>query len=100
MINLELRFNNTDETGNYLLEEINHNDIMSEKHKKTCKYLNYIEHLLILALTVTICVSISAFFSLVCVPVGIKSSAVGLKIFAITTGIKKYKSIIKKKEEA
>ena len=62
MINLELRFNNTDETGNYLLEETNHNDLMSEKHKKTCKYLNYVEHLLILALTVTICVSISALF--------------------------------------
>ena len=29
-----------DETWNYLLEETNHNDLMSEKHKKTCKYLN------------------------------------------------------------
>ena len=34
--------------------------------------------------------------SLVGVPVGIASSAVGLKICAITAGIKKYKSIIKK----
>ena len=53
----------------------------------------------ILILTVTGCVSISAFVSLVCVPVGITSSAVGIKIFAVTAGIKKYKSIIKKKKE-
>ena len=26
---------------------------MSEKHKKTCKYLNYVENLLILASTIT-----------------------------------------------
>ena len=65
---------------------------MSEKYKKTYKYLNYVEHLLILVLTVTDCVSISAFASLVCVPVYITCSAVGIKIFAITAGIKKYKS--------
>ena len=55
--------------------------------------------MLILASAVTACVSISAFSSLVCVPVGITSSAVGLKIFAITAGIKKYKSIIKEKKK-
>ena len=71
---------------------------MSEKHKKTCKYLNCVEPLLILASTVTGCVSISAFTSLVAVPVGITSSTVGLKICAFTAGIKKYKSIIKKKK--
>ena len=42
---------------------------MSEKYKRTCKYLNYVEHLLIIASTVTGCVSISAFASLICVPV-------------------------------
>ena len=72
---------------------------MSEKYKKTCKYLNYVEHLLILVSTITGCVSISAFASLVCVRVGITSSAVGIKICAITAGIKKYKSIIKKKKK-
>ena len=72
---------------------------MSEKYKKTCKYLNYVEHLLILASTVTGCVSISAFASLVCVPVGVMSYVVGMKICAITAGIKKYKSIIKKKKK-
>ena len=52
---------------------------MSEEYKKTCKYLNYVEHLFILVSTVTGCVSISAFDSLVSVPVGITSSAVGIK---------------------
>ena len=72
---------------------------MNEKYKKACKYLNYVEHLLILVSTVTGCVSISAFASLVCVPVGITSSAVGIKICAITTGNKMHKLIIKKKQK-
>ena len=55
---------------------------MSGKHKKTCKYLNYVEHLLILASTVTVCISISEFASLVGVPVGTASSAVRIKICA------------------
>ena len=72
---------------------------MSEKYKKTCKYLNYVEHLLILASTIAGCVSISAFASLVCVPVGITSSAVEINICAMIAGIKKCKSIIKKKKK-
>ena len=48
---------------------------------------------------VTGCVSISAFASLVCVSGGITSSALGIKICAITAGIKKYNSIIKKKKK-
>ena len=44
-------------------------------------------------------VSVSAFASLVRVLVGITSSAIGIKICAITAGIKKYKSIIKKKKK-
>ena len=70
---------------------------MSEKYKKTCKYLNYVEQVLILVSTVTGCVSISAFASLVCVPVGITSSVVGMNICGITAGIKKYKLVIKKR---
>ena len=53
---------------------------MSEKYKKTCKYLHYVENLLILVSTVTGCVSISAVASLFFSPVGITSSAVGIKI--------------------
>ena len=89
----------TGETRNYLLEEINHNDLISENYKKACKYLNHVEHLLILVSPLTGCVSISAFASLVCVPVGVASFAVEIKISAITAGIKKYKSIIKKKKK-
>ena len=37
----------------------------SKKHSKVCEVLNYIEHLLILVYTVTECVSISAFASIV-----------------------------------
>ena len=47
----------------YLLEEINKNRLMSEKYKKTCKYLNHVEYMLILASTTTDSVSISAFAS-------------------------------------
>ena len=36
------------EKRNYLLDEAKHNDLMIEKYKKTCKYLNYIELLHIL----------------------------------------------------
>ena len=71
-------------------------EIMSEKHKKLCRALNYFKHFLFLVSAVSDCVSIPAFALLVGVPVGIVSSAVGLKICDITAGIKKYKSIIKK----
>ena len=70
---------------------------MREKYKKACKYVNVVENLVILVSTVTGCISISAFPSLVCSPVDITSSAVGKNISAITAGIKKYKSIINKK---
>ena len=59
--------------------------------------MNYIEHFLILASTITGCISISAFASLLCIPIGITSSAIGLKICAIPAGIKK--SIIKKNKK-
>ena len=72
---------------------------MSCKYKETCKYLNQIEHLLILASTITGCVSIFASAALVCVHVSSKSFVVGIKTCAITARIKKYKSIIKKKKK-
>ena len=59
--------------------------------------MNYIEHYLILASTFIGFVSISAFASVAGILVGIASSVVELKICVKTTGIKKYKSIIKKK---
>ena len=72
---------------------------MSKKCRKVCTTLNYIEHFLILGSTITGCVSISGFASLVGVPIGITSSAIGLTICEITAAIKKYKSIIKKKKK-
>ena len=53
---------------------------MSEKHKKTCKYLNYAKHLLILASIITGYILISSIASLDCIPVGIASSARGIKL--------------------
>ena len=47
------------------------------------------EHFLILASTITGCVSISAFASLVSIPIEITSSAFGSKLCAITAAIKK-----------
>ena len=63
--------------------------MISKKHKKVCTTVNYIQHFLILGCTITGCVSISAFASLVGIPIGITSSAIGLKICAITAAIKK-----------
>ena len=70
---------------------------MSGKYKKTCKYLNYVGNLLIIASTFNAWVSISALASLVWVPVGTMSSAVGIKICPTVAVIKKSKLIIKKK---
>ena len=58
----------------------NINELMSKKNKKVCRVLNYTEHLLILISTVTGCVFISAFPSLIDIPIGITSSAIRLKI--------------------
>ena len=71
---------------------------MSKKHRKVCRCLNYIDHLFIAISTIAECVSISVLVSLVGILIGITSSANGLKICAITTGIKKYESIINKKK--
>ena len=60
---LKFRFKKKiDKTRNYLLDQIKHNDLMSEKnkndltgekYKKTSKYLNFFENFLILVSTVT-----------------------------------------------
>ena len=72
--------------------------MISKKQKKVCTTLNYIKHLLVLAFTITECISISVFASLLSIRIGMTSSAIGLKICAIAAGIKKYKSIIQKKK--
>ena len=72
-ISQEFRLKNIGETRNYLIEEINWNELMSKKHKKIFATLNYIEHFHILASTITGCVSISAFASSIGIPIGITS---------------------------
>ena len=63
---------------------------MNRNDKDLYTILNYIEHFLILASTIT------AFACLIGSSIGITSSAIRLNICAITGGIKKYKTIIKK----
>ena len=58
------------------------NELMSKKHKRVHRVLKYIEHLLILFSTVIAW--------LVGITIGITSSAIGLKISVLTTGIKNY----------
>ena len=72
---------------------------MTENHKKLCRPLNYFVHFLIFIFAVSGYVLISAFASLTGVPVSVPSSAVGLKICAITAGIKNFKLNNKKKEQ-
>ena len=67
---------------------------MSKKHKRVCLVSSYNTHLLILVSTI-----MPSFASLVCILIYIESSAVGLKISVITGGIRKCKSIIKKKRK-
>ena len=83
----------------YFLEKIEQNELMSKKYKKVCTTLSHIEHFVILASIITGCISISAFASLLGLPIGITSSAIELKTCAITAGIKRYKSIIKKNKK-
>ena len=64
---------------------------MSKNHKTVCITLIYVEHVLILTSTITGCTSISAFASLLSIPIGISISAIGPKICVIASGIKKYK---------
>ena len=89
-ISQEFRLKNIDEKRNYFIEEINQNELMSKKHKKIYRVLNYTEDLLVFVSTVTGSVSISDFPILVDIPVGIPGSVVGLKICVKPAGIKKY----------
>ena len=49
--------------------------------------------------TIIACISIYAFASVIGISIRITSSAIGLKICAITAGMKRYESIIKKKKK-
>ena len=60
--------------------------------------MNDIDYSLIIISTITRCVSIFAFASLVGIPIWITSLKIGLKICVRTAGMKKYKSTNKKKK--
>ena len=75
------RLKNIDKTRHYFIEEIEQSELTIRKHKKVCTTLNYIEHFLILASTITGYISISAFTSMLGIPIRITSSAIGLKIW-------------------
>ena len=96
-ISQEFRLKHIYETRNYFLQKRKRNELIYKKHKKVCITLNYVEHFLILFSTITGCISISVFASLLGSSIGIKSSAIGFKV--ITTGIGNYKLIINKKKK-
>ena len=81
---IQFRLKQTDGTRSHPIEEIKHNDLMSKKHRKMYRTLNYFEHSLLFMSAVTGCVLMSAFVSLVGAPIEITSSAIELKICAIT----------------
>ena len=70
---------------------------MVRNHKTVSTTSNYIEHFLISVFIITVCISISAFESLLFIPVALTRSAMRLKI--CDTEIKKYKPIIKKQKQ-
>ena len=82
------RLKNTEKTRNYFLEEIEQNELINRNHKKVCTTLNYTEYFLTLTSTISGYISSSAFASLLGIPLGIMSSAIGLKICAIAVVIK------------
>ena len=87
-ISQESRLKIINETINCFFKEIEQNELMSKKHKKSCTTLTYIEHFLILDCTITGFASVIAF--LLGIPIGMTSPAL--------QELKKYKSIIKKKK--
>ena len=67
----EFRLKNIDETWDYFLEEIEQNKLMSRKHKRVFTTLDYIEYFLILNSTITGCIWVSDFASLLDISIGI-----------------------------
>ena len=96
----EFRLKNIDETRSYFVEEIDQNELMSNKHKIYCRTVNFVEHFLILTSAVIEYISaisaISAFASLIGIPIGTTSSVIGLKIYTILQDL--IMSIIKEKK--
>ena len=62
-VSFQFRIRKIDETRNYLLDEMKHNDLIkkyiNQKKYKSSTYLSYVEHLFLLVSTFTGYVSIS-----------------------------------------
>ena len=72
----EFILKNTDEKKSYLIQEINQIEFKCKKHKLVSTTQNNIEHFLISGSTITRCISISTFSSLVGIPIRITTSAI------------------------
>ena len=94
--NLNFTLKDIDERRSYLLNGTSHNELISKKHKKTWKTLNYVQHLLFLASNFAGGVSIFAFASVIDVPCG---SYKFCSWILNLCSIKKCKSINKKKKK-
>ena len=88
-MNQKFRLKKVEEIKNYLIQEINRNELMSKRHKKVYRNLNYVDYLLFMISIITWCTSISRFASLVGILIAITSSGTELKICVITAGTKK-----------
>ena len=89
-LSLEFILEKIYKTRNYFLEEPKQIELTSRKQQKVCGIPNYVEHVLVLASTVTGCISIPSFASLFVILIGIMSYAAGLKICGIAQGVKRY----------
>ena len=63
--------------------------MITRKHKKVCRTLNFIKYFLILVSAVSGCIPVSSFASLLGIPIASTSSAIGLEICTTAAGIKK-----------
>ena len=78
-LNQELKLKNICERRNDFLKKIKQTELTSRKYKEVSTTLNYIEHFFILVSTITEYISISALASVFGIPIGITTSAIGLK---------------------
>ena len=95
-ISQEFRLENIDQTRDYFVEEIEQTELMSRKHKNVCTTLNWLKTFLFQLLQI---LGVFQYLLLLGIRIGITSSAIRVKTCAIVVGIKKYRSIIKKKKK-
>ena len=75
-ISQEFKLENIEETKNYFLKEVEQTELMGKKHNNIGATLNYIEHVLILASTITRYISISVFALTLGIPIGFTSPTI------------------------